>query len=229
MIFLKFLALNWFRITEEKPGWCSDPHLPPCAAYVEEAFLSAFYELRGTKQSRYFVSLTNADLSRSWLLYFQEMPGDACGIWSRFLISSSVCSFLIHFKSGFMPVLLICLTLTVINRMIWFTVGDLTLHSEDVLRYESNTWSLFLKTLVYLILVTSLLYDDESVYILHQNAACTREDRGSRFSVDRSSNCPFPWQPSKLSLCVPLFHLLDPTLTFLLKLPFSFDCCRVRQ
>lgn len=21
------------RITKEKPGWCSDPHLPPCAAY----------------------------------------------------------------------------------------------------------------------------------------------------------------------------------------------------
>ncbi|KAG6425440.1 hypothetical protein SASPL_115875 [Salvia splendens] len=23
------------KITEEKPGWCSDPHLPPCAAFVE--------------------------------------------------------------------------------------------------------------------------------------------------------------------------------------------------
>ncbi|KAJ8430735.1 hypothetical protein Cgig2_004628 [Carnegiea gigantea] len=23
------------RETEEKPGWCSDPHLPPCAAFVE--------------------------------------------------------------------------------------------------------------------------------------------------------------------------------------------------
>ncbi|XP_039004281.1 uncharacterized protein LOC120131344 [Hibiscus syriacus] len=22
-------------VTEEKPGWCSDPHLPPCAAFVE--------------------------------------------------------------------------------------------------------------------------------------------------------------------------------------------------
>ncbi|MCD9640805.1 hypothetical protein HAX54_026454 [Datura stramonium] len=21
--------------TEEKPGWCSDPHLPPCAAFVK--------------------------------------------------------------------------------------------------------------------------------------------------------------------------------------------------
>lgn len=21
------------RVTDEKPGWCSDPHLPPCAAY----------------------------------------------------------------------------------------------------------------------------------------------------------------------------------------------------
>ncbi|CAE5963342.1 unnamed protein product [Arabidopsis arenosa] len=28
-------ALNLFRITEERPGWCSDPHLPPCAAFVE--------------------------------------------------------------------------------------------------------------------------------------------------------------------------------------------------
>ncbi|KAG7586212.1 hypothetical protein ISN45_Aa02g015350 [Arabidopsis thaliana x Arabidopsis arenosa] len=23
------------KITEERPGWCSDPHLPPCAAFVE--------------------------------------------------------------------------------------------------------------------------------------------------------------------------------------------------
>ncbi|KAK4715973.1 hypothetical protein R3W88_014311 [Solanum pinnatisectum] len=23
------------RTTEEKPGWCADPHLPPCAAFVE--------------------------------------------------------------------------------------------------------------------------------------------------------------------------------------------------
>ncbi|KAB2028558.1 hypothetical protein ES319_D05G105500v1 [Gossypium barbadense] len=23
------------KFTEEKPGWCSDPHLPPCAAFVE--------------------------------------------------------------------------------------------------------------------------------------------------------------------------------------------------
>lgn len=23
-----------YRDTEERPGWCSDPHLPPCAAYV---------------------------------------------------------------------------------------------------------------------------------------------------------------------------------------------------
>ncbi|KAL2332731.1 hypothetical protein Fmac_013944 [Flemingia macrophylla] len=24
-----------FEVTEEKPGWCSDPHLPPCAGFVE--------------------------------------------------------------------------------------------------------------------------------------------------------------------------------------------------
>ncbi|XP_071726457.1 uncharacterized protein [Rutidosis leptorrhynchoides] len=23
------------KVTDEKPGWCSDPHLPPCAAFVE--------------------------------------------------------------------------------------------------------------------------------------------------------------------------------------------------
>ncbi|KAJ4748591.1 lysine ketoglutarate reductase trans-splicing protein (DUF707) [Rhynchospora pubera] len=23
------------KVTEERPGWCSDPHLPPCAAFVE--------------------------------------------------------------------------------------------------------------------------------------------------------------------------------------------------
>ncbi|KAH0897268.1 hypothetical protein HID58_046836 [Brassica napus] len=27
--------LEVHKITEEKPGWCSDPHLPPCAAFVE--------------------------------------------------------------------------------------------------------------------------------------------------------------------------------------------------
>ncbi|XP_010556214.1 PREDICTED: uncharacterized protein LOC104825558 [Tarenaya hassleriana] len=27
--------LEMHKITEEKPGWCSDPHLPPCAAFVE--------------------------------------------------------------------------------------------------------------------------------------------------------------------------------------------------
>jgi hypothetical protein len=32
------------KITEERPGWCSDPHLPPCAAYVE-AFLFTRFEL----------------------------------------------------------------------------------------------------------------------------------------------------------------------------------------
>ncbi|XP_042048622.1 uncharacterized protein LOC121794505 isoform X1 [Salvia splendens] len=26
---------NLVRVTEEKPGWCSDLHLPPCAAFVE--------------------------------------------------------------------------------------------------------------------------------------------------------------------------------------------------
>jgi hypothetical protein len=28
------------RDTEEKPGWCSDPHLPPCAAYSLSLSLS---------------------------------------------------------------------------------------------------------------------------------------------------------------------------------------------
>jgi len=23
------------KVTEERPGWCTDPHLPPCAAFVE--------------------------------------------------------------------------------------------------------------------------------------------------------------------------------------------------
>ncbi|WZZ67936.1 hypothetical protein YC2023_079306 [Brassica napus] len=27
--------LEVHKITEEKPGWCSDPHLPPCAGFVE--------------------------------------------------------------------------------------------------------------------------------------------------------------------------------------------------
>ncbi|XP_022846405.1 uncharacterized protein LOC111369158 [Olea europaea var. sylvestris] len=49
MIFLISSNFDWFgasflywyiwmvinRDTEEKPGWCSDPHLPPCAAFVE--------------------------------------------------------------------------------------------------------------------------------------------------------------------------------------------------
>ncbi|KAH0984661.1 hypothetical protein GBA52_011838 [Prunus armeniaca] len=26
---------NAEKLTEEKPGWCNDPHLPPCAAFVE--------------------------------------------------------------------------------------------------------------------------------------------------------------------------------------------------
>lgn len=26
-----------YRDTEEKPGWCTDPHLPPCAAYAHIA------------------------------------------------------------------------------------------------------------------------------------------------------------------------------------------------
>ncbi|KAK2982585.1 hypothetical protein RJ640_009238, partial [Escallonia rubra] len=32
---LSFLCLGLNRDTDEKPGWCSDPHLPPCAAFVE--------------------------------------------------------------------------------------------------------------------------------------------------------------------------------------------------
>jgi hypothetical protein len=29
---IRSICLN--RVTEERPGWCSDPHLPPCAAYA---------------------------------------------------------------------------------------------------------------------------------------------------------------------------------------------------
>lgn len=31
------------RDTEEKPGWCSDPHLPPCAAYALSLSLIALF------------------------------------------------------------------------------------------------------------------------------------------------------------------------------------------
>jgi len=34
---------NLFRMTSEKPGWCPDPHLPPCAAY--DLYPSLFHYL----------------------------------------------------------------------------------------------------------------------------------------------------------------------------------------
>ncbi|KAL0385465.1 UNVERIFIED_CONTAM: hypothetical protein Sradi_2940800 [Sesamum radiatum] len=36
LLYASFLCFNSeHRETEEKPGWCSDPHLPPCAGFVE--------------------------------------------------------------------------------------------------------------------------------------------------------------------------------------------------
>ena len=40
-LMLKFFTSGLMnRVTEEKPGWCSDPHLPPCAAYALSLSLS---------------------------------------------------------------------------------------------------------------------------------------------------------------------------------------------
>lgn len=40
------------RETEERPGWCTDPHLPPCAAYVK-----AWYFLLNTFLTWWLVSV----------------------------------------------------------------------------------------------------------------------------------------------------------------------------
>ncbi|KAA3489538.1 Trimethylguanosine synthase [Gossypium australe] len=43
------------KFTEEKPGWCSDPHLPPCAAYAFCLFISQIHTyLCGNYGARFF-------------------------------------------------------------------------------------------------------------------------------------------------------------------------------
>lgn len=42
-MFHDLFLFSFLRETEEKPGWCSDPHRPPCAGY--EFFLLLFFLL----------------------------------------------------------------------------------------------------------------------------------------------------------------------------------------
>ena len=42
---LPCLLLYFVRETEERPGWCPDPHLPPCAGYtfLPQIYISSYY------------------------------------------------------------------------------------------------------------------------------------------------------------------------------------------
>ncbi len=87
-----------YRITEEKPGWCNNPHLPPCAAYVEITdpghlledlrFTSSITPRTPRTGGNKFTCIPKcAGLLRSWPLYFLGMHGVVFGIWFRYGLS----------------------------------------------------------------------------------------------------------------------------------------------
>lgn len=85
-----------YRVTQEKPGWCSDPHLPPCAAYA----LSFTLDISLCNLSFMSMELTNnnvissviLDLWKLWPLLFLGKHGDVCGIWFRYLPRDGYCN-----------------------------------------------------------------------------------------------------------------------------------------
>lgn len=83
-MFHDLFLFSFLRETEEKPGWCSDPHRPPCAGY--EFFLLLFFLLLKFTIHTYlqaisiFSPLLLADLLRLWLRSSLEMHGGVCGI-----------------------------------------------------------------------------------------------------------------------------------------------------
>lgn len=97
-----FLSLDMFlyvlpnRVTEEKPGWCSDPHLPPCAAYALSSILLQIWMLYCNiiyLDFLSFVYLVNLiissvilDLWKLWLLSFLAKLGVVCGTWFRYIL-----------------------------------------------------------------------------------------------------------------------------------------------
>ncbi|XP_048614998.1 uncharacterized protein LOC106363283 isoform X1 [Brassica napus] len=101
--------------TNEKPERCLDPHQPPCAAFVE--IMAPVFSRDAWRCVWHMIQVTH-------LLYYP--------------LSSSVLLllFLVLFSNS-------CLHLIMNpnNRMIWFTVGVLTLHSEGVLRYTKHYMS----------------------------------------------------------------------------------------
>ena len=100
-----FLSLDTFlcvlanRVTEEKPGWCSDPHLPPCAAYalslppwfkVELMYCNIIYLdfLFFLYLVNFTISFVILDLWKLWHLSFLVRLGVVCGTWFRYILFS---------------------------------------------------------------------------------------------------------------------------------------------
>lgn len=94
-----FLYVLANRVTEEKPGWCSDPHLPPCAAYalslppwfkVELMYCNIIYLdfLFFLYLVNFTISFVILDLWKLWHLSFLVRLGVVCGTWFRYILFS---------------------------------------------------------------------------------------------------------------------------------------------
>ncbi|KAL6652989.1 hypothetical protein ACP70R_011914 [Stipagrostis hirtigluma subsp. patula] len=73
------------KATEERPGWCTDPHLPPCAAYVKRADLSRLWrpcslETHGAVYGTWFRMIWSMDgvwtllLGSAWSIVYRKSP-----------------------------------------------------------------------------------------------------------------------------------------------------------
>lgn len=113
------------------------------------------------------------------------------------------CSFIFHLDLSFLSVFLICIYLNrhKQNDLVHGWGLDFALRRcVEVPKRQLESCFFFFchaEEKVYFVLVIKFVVWRNWCI----NAACTWEDRCSRFSMGRSSNCPFPWQPSKLFQC----------------------------
>lgn len=72
------IRFGFHRETEERPGWCSDPHLPPCAAYVTA--VSYFSSKRILSLSHHY---SNKPLCFLFAIYLQLCRDNGDGLFQR--------------------------------------------------------------------------------------------------------------------------------------------------
>lgn len=169
--FILTLWLVFDRETKEKHGRCSDPHLPPCAAYeaILVSFLPLYSHSRLVSHPLYrFVEIMATVFSRdAWRCAWHMIQVFS----SLFLLSLSLHSFICNFERHYHQ----C-------RTTWFTDGVLILLFGDAWRYfvDNRTFSCCILILQF-------------NFFRNSDPGGSRENWSRGFAMDRSPRDSYAW------------------------------------